>query len=71
MTIDAIRENIYHHIGNRIRIIYNEGRNKVSSYEGRIVEVYNNVFIVLDHDNKRSFSYYDILIDTVQIYFNV
>ena len=71
MTIDAIRDCIHDNVGSEIRVIHNEGRNKVSRYEGRVVEVYQNVFIVLDHENKRSFSYYDVLTNTVKISFKL
>ncbi len=69
MTIDGIREHIRRNIGNDIMVTYNEGRNKVSFYYGKVVEVYPNVFIILDNDNKRSFSYYDILTKTAKISF--
>ena len=71
MTIDVIRNNIHHNVGNKVKVIYNEGRNRVSCYEGRVVEVYRNIFIIMDHDSKRSFSYYDVLTDTVKISFNL
>ena len=71
MTIEAIRDNIHHNMGNDILVIHNEGRNKISHYKGKVVEVYNNIFIVLDHNNKRSFSYHDVLTETVKISFKV
>ena len=71
MTIEAIRHNIYDNMGNEVEIIHNEGRNKITYYEGRVVEAYRNVFIILDHNSKRSFSYHDILTDTVQVSFKV
>ncbi len=71
MTIDAIRENIYHHMGNHIFVTYNEGRNKVSCYEGKVVEAYQNIFIIMDHDSKMSFSYHDILTKTVKVSFRL
>jgi len=69
MTIDAIRENIYKNIGNSIKVMHNEGRNKIYEYNGKIVEVYPNIFIVKVSDAKKSFSYYDILTDTVKVSF--
>ena len=71
MTIEKIRDNIHHHVGNVISVTYNEGRNKVTRYEGRVIEVYHSIFIILDHDSKRSFSYCDILTETVHISFKV
>ncbi|MBR3161372.1 MAG: Veg family protein [Bacilli bacterium] len=73
MTIKKIKEDINNNLGNDIMIIHNEGRNKIYEYTGKLVEVYNNVFIVLDNKNssKRSFSYYDVLTKTVKINFKV
>ena len=69
MTIDAIRDNITNHIGNEILVIHNEGRNRILEYHGKVVEVYPNIFIVLDDGGKRSFSYHDVLTETVKISF--
>ena len=69
MTIDTIRKEIFRNIGNDIKVVYNEGRNKISQYDGEIIEVYPNVFIVKVHNYKKSFSYYDVLTNTVKISF--
>ena len=69
MTIDTIKTNISKNIGNNIKVIHNEGRNKIYEYNGKIVEVYPNIFIVKVSDSKRSFSYYDVLTNTVKISF--
>ena len=69
MTIEKIRESIYGQVGNEVRVIYNEGRNRFVSYEGRVIEVYPNIFIVLDSNHKRSFSYRDILTNVIEISF--
>ena len=73
MTIDKIRRNINRNLGNNIKIVHNEGRNKIYEYEGKIVEVYSNIFIMLDdnNDSKRSFSYYDVLTETVKVFFEM
>ena len=71
MTIEAIRDHIYDHMGNDIEIIHNEGRNRIIRYVGKVTEAYQNIFIVLDHDSKRSFSYYDVLTNTVKISFKM
>ena len=73
MKIERIREIINNNVGNRIQIIYNEGRNKIYEYSGRLIEVYNNIFIVLDDENysKRCFSYCDVLTNTVKVFFKM
>ena len=71
MNIDTIRGNIKNNLGNIIKITYNEGRNKIFIYKGRLLEVYDNVFIVYDDENvcKRCFSYNDVLINIARISF--
>ena len=71
MTIDKIRNNIHSNVGNIAVVTHNEGRNKILEYEGRVVEVYRNIFVIKDKDSKRSFSYYDILTDTTKISFKL
>ena len=73
MTIDKIKENISDNLGNDILVRHNEGRNKIYEYSGKLVEVYNNIFIILDNrsSNKISFSYYDVLTNTVKISFKL
>ena len=45
-------------------------KHNIYEYNGKIVEVYPNVFIVKVSDSKKSFSYYDVLTDTVQVFFD-
>ena len=71
MTIEKIRKNIHNNMGNVAVITYNEGRNKIQEYEGRVIEVYQNIFVIMDKNNKRSFSYYDILTDTTRVSFKM
>ena len=71
MKIDTIRNNILNNLGNDVEVIHNNGRKRVYRYRGKIVEVYSNIFIILENDSKRSFSYYDILTKTIKIYFKM
>lgn len=73
MTIEKIKRDINDNLGNDVKIVHNEGRNKIYKYSGKVVEVYNNIFIVLDSnsDSKRSFSYYDVLTETVKVSFKL
>lgn len=71
MTIEKIRNNIHNNMGNVAVITYNEGRNKIQEYEGEVIEVYRNIFVIMDNNNKRSFSYYDVLTDTTRISFKM
>jgi len=71
MTIEAIRNNIHHNMGNEVKIIHNEGRNRFLEYHGKVIEVYPNIFIIRDKDSKRSFSYHDILTETIKVSFDL
>lgn len=71
MTIKKIKDNIEKNLGNNVKIIYNGSRNKKEEYSGVIKEVYNYIFIVkLDTDEIKSFSYSDVLTNTVEIFFS-
>lgn len=68
--INKIRDNIKNNVGNRVKILYNGSRNKKEDYVGIINEFYNNIFIVkLDTGEVKSFSYSDILTNTIEIFF--
>ena len=71
MTIDKIKEQVKTNQGNIINIKYNGARNKIEVYEAKIKEIYNFIFTVelLDSDEKKSFSYADVLTKTVEIKF--
>ena len=71
MTIEKIRKDIHNNVGNFVFIRHNEGRNKVLEYQGKVVEVYRNIFVIMDKDSKRSFSYYDVLTDTTKVSFKM
>jgi uncharacterized protein Veg len=71
MTRDKIRTNIHNNVGNVAVITHNEGRNRVLEYEGKVIEVYRNIFVILDKDSKRSFSYNDVLTDITKVSFKM
>lgn len=69
--INKIKNNVRSNLGNNVRVLYNGSRNKREEYTGIIKEVYNNIFIVkLDTDEIKSFSYFDVLTNTVEIFFD-
>ena len=71
MTIEKIRNNIHNNVGNVAVITHNEWRNKIQEYEGEVIEVYRNIFVIMDNNSKRSFSYYDVLTDTTKVSFKI
>ena len=69
--INKIKENVKNNLGKEVKILYNGSRNKKEEYFGTIKEVYNNIFIVkLNTDEIKSFSYFDVLTNTVEIFFD-
>jgi uncharacterized protein Veg len=68
MTIEKIREELSQHVGDKVVIKYNLGRNKYEKYEVTIKELYTNVFLVeLNTNIIKSFSYSDIITKTIKI----
>ncbi len=65
--IGQIRGKLDEHIGKEVFIQYNLGRNKFEKYKVIIKELYDNVFIVEVKNNKKSFSYTDVLTKTIKI----
>ncbi len=68
--IEKIKENIKDHIGEEVRIVFNGARNRTEEYNAIITEMYNFIFVVKlksDSNEIRSFTYSDILTQTVEI----
>ena len=71
MTIEKIKNNIDNKVGNSVKVIYNGSRNKKEEYSGIITETYNYIFIIKTaEEDVKSFSYRDILTNTVEIFFD-
>ena len=71
MTIDKIKYNIDNRIGDNVKVIYNGSRNRKEEYSGVIAETYNYIFIVkMEGNEKKSFSYSDVLTNTIEIFFD-
>ncbi len=65
--IPAIREKLNNYIGKEVVIKYNLGRNKYEKYNVIIKELYDNIFVVENNESKKSFSYTDVLTNTIKI----
>ena len=71
MTIEKIKKNIYRSKGKDVKIVCRGSRNKKEIYDGKIDEIYNYIFTIKSYDNStKSFSYCDVLTNTVKIYNN-
>lgn len=70
MTIEKIKDELNNHLGDKVKIKYNLGRNKYEEYNVTIKELYNHVFLVQlnDIDNQiKAFSYTDVITKTIRI----
>ena len=69
MTINKIKENINDNLGNKVRVVFNTGRNKIEEFEAIIKESYNFIFILDTGSENKSFTYSDVLTHTVELHF--
>ena len=67
MTIYEIKKKLKKNIGKYVYIKYNLGRNKYEDYKVKIKELYDNIFIVESNLGIKSFSYSDIMTNTIHI----
>lgn len=66
--IGEVRRKLNDYIGEKVTIKYNLGRNKYEKYHVIIKELYENVFLVeLNNNEKKSFSYTDVITKTIKI----
>ena len=67
MTRYEIKKKLGNNIGKEVLIKYNLGRNKYEDYKVKIKELYDNIFIVESNLGIKSFSYSDIMTNTIHI----
>lgn len=69
-----IRKKLEPHVGEKIRLRANRGRRKTYEKEGILESTYPSIFVVrIDEPNyfqRLSFSYADVLTETVELSFN-
>ena len=73
MTVEKVKEVLKNHIGDTVTINYALGRNKYESYDVKIKELYQHIFLVelkSNQDTIKSFSYSDVITKTIKIDFN-
>ena len=71
-SVESIRVKLGSHLGERIKVRANEGRKRISIKEGVLEKTYPSIFVIrLDDDSGRAvtWSYIDVLTDSVQIQF--
>ena len=69
MTIEQIKAQLKRHQGQEVKITFDIGRNKKEIFKAIISELYPSVFIVLKDDEKKAFSYVDVLTNTIMFNF--
>ena len=68
--IDEIKKELTNYIGEEVVIKHNLGRNKSEQYNVTIKELYDFIFLVeLESNEKKSFSYSDVLTKVIRIDF--
>ena len=70
MTIDTIRQNISENIGNKVKVKFNAGRNKIEEFDAIVKELYKFIFILETESDRKSFTYSDVLTKTVELHFD-
>jgi uncharacterized protein Veg len=69
-----IRKKLESHLGEKIKLRANRGRRKTFEKEGVLESTYPSIFIIrVDENNyfqRLSFSYADVLTETVELSFN-
>lgn len=71
MNIEKIRNNIENSVGKKKNFRFNGSRNQIEEFSGTIENVYNYIFLIkIDNENEslRSFSYTDILTESLEIF---
>ncbi|QCX33422.1 hypothetical protein FDN13_06690 [Caloramator sp. E03] len=73
-VLSAIKKNMDEHIGEKVLLKANSGRRKIIVKEGILEKTYPNIFVIrVDGDDNSSrmisYSYSDILTQTVQLIF--
>jgi len=71
MNIQTIRNNIKNSKGQKLNFKFNGPRNQIEEFTGVIENTYNYIFLVkLDSEEEqlRSFSYTDVLTESLEIF---
>ena len=67
MNLSIVKDNLKKHVGAKISIKYNLGRNKYEEYEAEIKELYDYVFLVDTDYGMKSFTYIDVITKVIRI----
>lgn len=65
--IENVRNRIIDLRGKKIKFRYNGSRNQIEEFEGIIINCYSYVFVIAVGKAKKSFSYTDVLIGSLDV----
>lgn len=71
MMREKVKERIKADIGRKLKFKYNGARNQIEEFDGYIENAYSSVFTIkINNDNTflKTFSYSDVLTETLQIF---
>ena len=67
--IDDIRKDMRANIGKRVKVVTKARRNKSDVFVGVINGVYPNIFTISDGNETKSFTFSELLIKDISLYF--
>ncbi len=67
--IEKIKQNIEENKGNKVKVRFNTGRNKIEEFDATVKELYNFVFTLQTETEIKSFTYSDVLTNIVELHF--
>ena len=68
--ISKIKDNLESKKGKNLHFKFNGARNQIEEFNGKIIKLYPSIFIVSlvgDNDTIKSFSYSDLITESVEI----
>ncbi|NLA33722.1 MAG: hypothetical protein GX861_02515 [Tenericutes bacterium] len=67
MNLTKIREEISNNKGKILHFRFNGNRNQIENFSGKIVDAYSKIFLIAINNEIRSYTYSDILINSLEI----
>lgn len=65
--IDSIKREIRNHLNTEVKVVTKENRNRSEIFYGYVSEIYSHVFLVTNGNEKKSYSYSDILSKDIEV----
>ena len=66
--LSKIKKKLEEYVGQKKKFQFNGSRNLVEEFDGQILALYSNIFVIkLETGSVRSYSYNDLLVGTLSI----